>query len=56
MNLFGQKTNVWIGLQSDDYEKWLNEKPSVYSNWSPVEVVDVSISRGFKDSGKLFYP
>lgn len=56
MNLFGQKNSVWIGYQSDDYEKWVNENPPMYSNWSPVEVVDVSISRGFKDSGKLFYP
>jgi len=55
MNLFGWKTSVWIGLQSDDYEKWLNEKSPMYSNWSPVEVVDVSISRGVKDSEKLFY-
>ncbi|KAM6077828.1 secretory phospholipase A2 receptor isoform 1-T1 [Theristicus caerulescens] len=40
MNLFGRKTSVWIGLDSGDYEKWVNEKPSIYSNWSPVEVVD----------------
>ncbi|XP_061200171.1 integrin beta-6 isoform X9 [Neopsephotus bourkii] len=39
MNLFGQKTNVWIGFQSDDYEKWVNENLPMYSNWSPVEVV-----------------
>ncbi|EMP38729.1 Integrin beta-6, partial [Chelonia mydas] len=40
MNLFGQKTSVWIGLQSDDYGKWVNEHPKVYSNWLPVvEVV-----------------
>ncbi|XP_054685920.1 secretory phospholipase A2 receptor [Grus americana] len=39
MNLFGRKTSVWIGFQSDDYEKWVNENPPMYSNWSPVEVV-----------------
>ncbi|KAM9284675.1 LOW QUALITY PROTEIN: secretory phospholipase A2 receptor [Cariama cristata] len=38
MNLFGRKTSVWIGFQSDDYEK-LNENPPMYANWSPVEVV-----------------
>ncbi|XP_067155242.1 secretory phospholipase A2 receptor isoform X5 [Apteryx mantelli] len=47
MNLFGRKTSVWIGLQSDDYEKWVNENSPAYSNWSPVEAVHVSISRGF---------
>ncbi|XP_036900502.1 secretory phospholipase A2 receptor isoform X1 [Sturnira hondurensis] len=41
MNLFGQTTNVWIGLQSDDYEKWLNGKPVVYSNWSPSETINI---------------
>ncbi|XP_078183694.1 secretory phospholipase A2 receptor isoform X4 [Callithrix jacchus] len=41
MNLFGQTTNVWIGLQNDDYEKWLNGKPVVYSNWSPVDVINI---------------
>lgn len=46
MNLYGWKTSVWIGFQSDDYEKQLNENPQMYSNWSPVEVVDVSIFRG----------
>lgn len=46
MNLYGWKTSVWIGFQSDDYEKQLNENPQLYSNWSPVEVVDVSIFRG----------
>ncbi|XP_072468232.1 secretory phospholipase A2 receptor isoform X2 [Notamacropus eugenii] len=40
MNLFGQKANVWIGLQSDDYEKWLNGEPVIYSNWSPVEIIN----------------
>ncbi|KGL81862.1 Secretory phospholipase A2 receptor, partial [Tinamus guttatus] len=38
MNLFGRKTSVWIGLQSDDYEKWVNDDSVTYSNWSPVEV------------------
>lgn len=46
MNLYGWKTNVWIGFQSNDYEKWLNQNPQMYSNWSPVELVDVSIFRG----------
>ncbi|XP_077010090.1 secretory phospholipase A2 receptor isoform X2 [Tamandua tetradactyla] len=41
MNLFGQTTNVWIGLQNDDYEKWLNGKPVVYSNWSPFDIVNI---------------
>ncbi|XP_027722005.1 secretory phospholipase A2 receptor [Vombatus ursinus] len=40
MNLFGQKANVWIGLQNDDYEKWLNGEPVIYSNWSPVEIIN----------------
>uniref|UniRef100_A0A8C5U0H8 Secretory phospholipase A2 receptor n=1 Tax=Malurus cyaneus samueli TaxID=2593467 RepID=A0A8C5U0H8_9PASS len=35
MNLYGWKTSVWIGFQSDHYEKWLNENPQMYSNWSP---------------------
>uniref|UniRef100_A0A8C5K055 Secretory phospholipase A2 receptor n=1 Tax=Jaculus jaculus TaxID=51337 RepID=A0A8C5K055_JACJA len=38
MNLFGHSINVWIGLQSDDYEKWLSGKPVVYSNWSPSDI------------------
>lgn len=42
MNLFGQTTNVWIGLQNDDYETWLNGKPVVYSNWSPFDTINVS--------------
>ncbi|XP_045415037.1 secretory phospholipase A2 receptor [Lemur catta] len=41
MNLFGQTTNVWIGLQNDNYEKWLNGKPVAYSNWSPFDVVNI---------------
>ncbi|KAM5268278.1 secretory phospholipase A2 receptor isoform 2-T2 [Hipposideros larvatus] len=41
MNLFGQTTNVWIGLQSDDYEKWLNGKPVAYSNWSPFDIINI---------------
>ncbi|XP_036092844.1 secretory phospholipase A2 receptor isoform X1 [Rousettus aegyptiacus] len=41
MNLFGQTTNVWIGLQKDDYEKWLNGKPVTYSNWSPFDIINI---------------
>ncbi|XP_037379304.1 secretory phospholipase A2 receptor [Talpa occidentalis] len=41
MNLFGQNTNVWIGLQNDDYEKWLNGKPVLYSNWSPFDIINI---------------
>lgn len=41
MNLFGQTTNVWIGLQNDNYEKWLNGKPLAYSNWSPFDVINI---------------
>ncbi|KAL4840690.1 hypothetical protein H8958_006855 [Nasalis larvatus] len=41
MNLFGQTTNVWIGLQNDDYETWLNGKPVVYSNWSPFDTINI---------------
>nr|XP_054404647.1 secretory phospholipase A2 receptor isoform X3 [Pongo abelii] len=41
MNLFGQTTNVWIGLQNDDYETWLNGKPVVYSNWSPFDIINI---------------
>ncbi|XP_019409583.1 PREDICTED: secretory phospholipase A2 receptor isoform X2 [Crocodylus porosus] len=39
MNLFGHKTNVWIGLQGDDYTKMVTQKSEAYSNWSPVEVI-----------------
>lgn len=42
MNLFGQTTNVWIGLKSDNHETWVNRKPVVYSNWSPSDVINVS--------------
>ncbi|XP_006879432.1 PREDICTED: secretory phospholipase A2 receptor [Elephantulus edwardii] len=42
MNLFGQTTNVWIGLQNGDFDKWLNGKPVVYSNWSPFDVVNIA--------------
>ncbi|XP_047726132.1 secretory phospholipase A2 receptor isoform X1 [Prionailurus viverrinus] len=38
MNLFGQTTNVWIGLQNGNYEKWLNGKSVAYSNWSPFDI------------------
>ncbi|KAM9664360.1 secretory phospholipase A2 receptor [Trichechus inunguis] len=41
MNLFGQTTNMWIGLQNDDYEKWLNGKSVVYSNWSPFDIINI---------------
>ncbi|XP_022425913.1 secretory phospholipase A2 receptor [Delphinapterus leucas] len=41
MNLFGHTTNVWIGLQNDDYEKWLNGRPMSYSNWSPFDIVNI---------------
>nr|XP_035926888.1 secretory phospholipase A2 receptor isoform X2 [Halichoerus grypus] len=41
MNLFGQTTNVWIGLQNDNYEKWVNGKPVAYSNWSPSDVINI---------------
>lgn len=55
MNLFGWKTSVWIGFQSDDYEKWVNENPPMYSNWSPIQAVHVRISEGFKDIELLFW-
>ena len=55
MNLFGQTTNVWIGLQNDDYERWLNGKPVVYSNWSPFETINVSFKIYFLEIGKRFY-
>lgn len=41
MNLFGHNTNVWIGLQNNDYEKWLNGKRVTYSNWSPFDVTNI---------------
>ncbi|XP_073927030.1 secretory phospholipase A2 receptor isoform X2 [Castor canadensis] len=41
MNLFGQTTNVWIGLQNNNYEKWLNGKPVLYSNWSPFDRINI---------------
>lgn len=49
MNLFGHKTNVWLGLQGDDYMKMRTEKSEAYSNWSPVEVIHVSLDMGFVD-------
>lgn len=55
MNLFGRKTSVWIAFQGDDYEKWMNENPPRYSNWSPIEAVHVSISSVLKAPEKLFY-
>ncbi|XP_066201349.1 secretory phospholipase A2 receptor isoform X3 [Saccopteryx leptura] len=42
VNLFGQTTNVWIGLQNYNYEKWINEKPVEYSNWSPFDIINIS--------------
>ncbi|XP_076784926.1 secretory phospholipase A2 receptor isoform X2 [Arvicanthis niloticus] len=42
MNLLGQTTNVWIGLQSADYEKWANGKPALYSNWSPSDIISIT--------------
>lgn len=41
MNLYGQTTDVWIGLQNDDYEKWLSGKPVAYSNWSPFDIINI---------------
>ncbi|XP_062043233.1 secretory phospholipase A2 receptor [Lepus europaeus] len=41
MNLVGQTTDVWIGLQNDDYEKWLNGNPVAYSNWSPSDIINI---------------
>ncbi|KAH0514741.1 Secretory phospholipase A2 receptor [Microtus ochrogaster] len=41
MNLFGQTTNVWIGLKSDNHQTWVNRKPVVYSNWSPSDVINI---------------
>ncbi|XP_027632302.1 secretory phospholipase A2 receptor [Tupaia chinensis] len=41
MNLFGQTTDVWIGLQNDNYEKWLNGKSVAYSNWSPFDIINI---------------
>lgn len=39
--IFGHTTNVWIGLQNDDYEKWLNGAFTVsYSNWSPFDTIN----------------
>ncbi|KAM8788559.1 LOW QUALITY PROTEIN: secretory phospholipase A2 receptor [Rhynchonycteris naso] len=40
VNLFGQTTNVWIGLQNDNYEK-INGKPVEYSNWSPFDIINI---------------
>ncbi|XP_025019072.1 secretory phospholipase A2 receptor, partial [Python bivittatus] len=37
MNLFGHKSSVWIGLQSDNYEKWLNGQEVGYANWCPAQ-------------------
>lgn len=49
MNLFGQTANVWIGLQNDDYEKWLNGNPVIYSNWSPSDILNVSLQIYFAE-------
>ncbi|MGH0159600.1 UNVERIFIED_CONTAM: hypothetical protein FKN15_037755 [Acipenser sinensis] len=37
MLLLGSQTSVWIGLQNDDRQKWVNGKPVTYANWSPIE-------------------
>ncbi|XP_026530148.1 secretory phospholipase A2 receptor-like [Notechis scutatus] len=37
MNLFGHKSNVWIGLQNHNYEKWLNGQEAEFANWSPAQ-------------------
>lgn len=55
MNLYGQTTDVWIGLQNDDYEKWLSGKPVAYSNWSPFDIINVSFKIYFLEIGKRFY-
>lgn len=47
MKLFGQTTDMWIGLRSDDYEKWLSGKPVTYSNWSPSDVIKVNLMNHF---------
>lgn len=44
MNLLGHKSNVWIGLQSDSYEKWLNGQEVEYANWSPAQVRQCSLT------------
>lgn len=54
MNLYGQTTDVWIGLQNDDYEKWLSGKRVVYSNWSPIDIINVSVKIYFLEIGKRF--
>ncbi|XP_006636684.2 secretory phospholipase A2 receptor isoform X1 [Lepisosteus oculatus] len=37
MLLIGGTTSVWIGLQDDGTNKWVNGKPVTYTNWSPIE-------------------
>ncbi|XP_033899686.3 secretory phospholipase A2 receptor isoform X1 [Acipenser ruthenus] len=37
MLLLGSQTSVWIGLQNDNRQKWVNGKPVTYANWSPIE-------------------
>ncbi|XP_028662247.1 secretory phospholipase A2 receptor [Erpetoichthys calabaricus] len=37
MLLIETDTSVWIGLQNNEPPKWVNGKPVIYTNWSPVE-------------------
>uniref|UniRef100_A0A3P9I5P8 Phospholipase A2 receptor 1 n=1 Tax=Oryzias latipes TaxID=8090 RepID=A0A3P9I5P8_ORYLA len=37
MLLQGSFVGVWIGLRDEDTMKWINGRPVIYTNWSPVE-------------------
>ncbi|XP_059503291.1 secretory phospholipase A2 receptor [Stegostoma tigrinum] len=37
IQLLDRSTSVWIGLHSDNFERWVNGKPVKYSNWLPNE-------------------
>ncbi|XP_072330656.1 secretory phospholipase A2 receptor [Scyliorhinus torazame] len=37
IQLLDRSTSVWIGLHSDNFERWVNGRPVKYSNWLPNE-------------------
>ncbi|XP_032880026.1 secretory phospholipase A2 receptor [Amblyraja radiata] len=37
IQLLERSTSVWIGLHSDNFERWVNGKPVKYTNWLPNE-------------------
>ncbi|KAG2458799.1 ITB6 protein, partial [Polypterus senegalus] len=45
MLLIETDTSVWIGLQNNEPPKWVNGKPVIYTNWSPVEPENLDYGR-----------